>query len=102
VYRNLHVLQELGLARRVETDGQCSRFDADTNEHAHACCCECGCVCDVCMTAPTEFAEEAEKQSGYDIASCTLVFEGLCPTCRCQCQCNAEQPTPGEVKSQCP
>ena len=89
VYRNLHVLEDLGLARRIQTDGQSSRFDADAGEHAHTFCVECGCVGDVSLTPPAELAQEAERQSGYDVTHCKVVFEGFCP----HCQCNAPTPT---------
>jgi Fe2+ or Zn2+ uptake regulation protein len=82
VYRNLHVLQELGLARRIEVDGQSSRFDADIREHAHAYCLRCGKVHDVPVTPSADLTVEAEHLTGYDVTHCNIVFEGFCPNCQ--------------------
>jgi Fur family transcriptional regulator, ferric uptake regulator len=82
VYRNLHVLQDLGLARRIEVDGQSSRFDADTHDHAHVYCLRCGRVHDVPVTPPADLAIQAADATGYNVTHCNVIFEGFCPECQ--------------------
>jgi Fe2+ or Zn2+ uptake regulation protein len=86
VYRNLHVLAELGLVHQLDTDGQASRFDADVADHSHVCCLNCGAVADVSLTAPEHLKDLAGRESGYDVSGCRLLFDGSCPNCRTNLQ----------------
>lgn len=58
VYRNLELLAEKGLIRRLELGGTQMRFDAKTAAHYHLRCVGCGRVED----APVEVFEDVERQ----------------------------------------
>lgn len=82
VYRNLTVLQELGLVQELEAGTASAHFDAVVREHCHVRCLGCGRVDDVEIPDPENLDESAHVASGYTITGHHLVFEGYCQTCR--------------------
>lgn len=84
VYRNLEVLSEAGLVRKLELGGAPRRFDAKLGEHQHIRCLRCGKLEDI-MVAPTPgLAQEVEQQTGYEVVEQHLELVGSCPRCRKQ------------------
>ena len=82
VYRNLELLVDRGLARRIETAGAQARFDGDVSQHYHVRCEVCGRIGDV-FDLPTEsLPANHETLGGYLITGYTLEFSGVCPECR--------------------
>jgi Fe2+ or Zn2+ uptake regulation protein len=82
VYRNLSVLEELGLVRQLDTGEASDRYDARTDDHSHARCLECGRVDDVELEVSEDLMAAAEAATGYVIEKCELLFKGLCPNCQ--------------------
>lgn len=81
VYRNLRLLEEMGLVRRVTTLQSTERYDADIRNHAHFECDTCGCVKDFDVT-DIEKAKEICGAGGKDhIRWMNLVFGGTCEEC---------------------
>ncbi len=81
VYRNLNILMEQGLVRRLDSVGTFSRFDGKTAPHSHFICKECGKVIDVeldfgACTLPIENAELASRVENF-----RLDLFGKCPDC---------------------
>ncbi len=82
VYRNLEVLSEYGLIRRMDLgDGQ-YHYDGNTEEHYHVRCTECGRITDLFMDPVCDLEGTIARQTGYEIAGYRLDFFGLCPVCR--------------------
>lgn len=81
VYRNLRVLEELGLVREL-VGGPASRFDATTRMHSHVRCTVCGRVDDIDVDVPQEIIQQGNLNTPYEITSCDVTFEGLCPECQ--------------------
>jgi Fur family ferric uptake transcriptional regulator len=82
VYRNLEVLSESGLVRRLTPGGGQMRFDARLSPHYHVRCTVCGRVEDVLVPERADLEQEAARATGYEIDGHTLFFEGICPQCR--------------------
>lgn len=80
VYRNLHLLVELGLIHSVRL-GQTDRYEPPQHEHDHVLCRLCGRVMDLCNVQHTASHQEVGDQTGYLIEHHHMVFEGVCPTC---------------------
>lgn len=79
VYRNLRNLADSGVILSLESDDPSTHFDGCTRPHAHLTCRDCGNVFDL----PTDVALPTAKESdGFLITSCSVMFHGLCPTCR--------------------
>lgn len=89
-YRNVSVLIEAGVARRIAGTDDHARFElAETmlgHHHHHVVCAQCGRVEDIDPSAALEVAlGEAASQAarqGYQITEHRLDLEGLCPDCR--------------------
>lgn len=82
VYRNLMMLAELGVVRKLETAGKQMRFDADLSPHVHIRCTSCGRVDDI--WADPISLQKHEKDidfRGYKVTGYSLEYEGLCPDC---------------------
>lgn len=90
-YRNVTLLMEAGVARRIAGTDDHARFElAETmlgNHHHHLVCAHCGRVEDIDPPAMLELAlgeaaRQVARQQGYEITEHRLDLEGLCPDCR--------------------
>ena len=90
-YRNLTVLCEAGVARRLPGADDVGRFelteDLSGDHHHHLVCSGCGVVADV-GTSPrleqalAEAARLAAEETGFDVTDHRIDLEGRCPACR--------------------
>ena len=90
-YRNLTVLCEAGVARRLAGTDDLGRFelaeDLSGHHHHHLVCSACGLVADVPTSAPLEKALDeaarlAAEETGFAVTDHRIDLEGLCPACR--------------------
>jgi Fur family ferric uptake transcriptional regulator len=82
VYRNLEILSELGVIRRMDLgDGQC-HYDGDLDNHYHVRCTKCGRITDLFMDPICDLESTIKRQTGFEIIGHRLDFFGLCPVCR--------------------
>lgn len=82
VYRNLSVLQELGLVVEVSTQGPASRYDAMTENHLHIVCVDCGRVDDVGVADLADIDGPVASKTGYKVLGHSTIYQGICPTCQ--------------------
>ena len=82
VYRNLNQLTDAGKIIKLDTGHGCEHYDACTQNHYHFVCEECACVQDVDMDELDAINQLAQKASGNDISSHSLIFFGKCSACR--------------------
>lgn len=80
VYRNLEVLEEMGLVLHIRNGNSQDRFDGDVSPHYHFVCDSCGAVLDVRIPYRPELDEAASKE-GFRIRGHRLDFHGTCPAC---------------------
>lgn len=90
-YRNLAVLCDAGVARRLSGADDLGRFelaeDVSGHHHHHLICSSCGTMADVSPSAKleravAEAAREAAEETGYEVKAHRVDLEGLCPACR--------------------
>jgi Fe2+ or Zn2+ uptake regulation protein len=81
VYATLDLLEELGLARRVATEGGAVVYDPRADDHHHLVCRSCGSIADV--DAPVDAAGllEAAREAGFSPDASQVVVRGLCADC---------------------
>ena len=80
VYRNLHLLCEIGQAIALETADKKVHYDGCVNNHRHFVCLHCGKVFDLApspVEQPTELLE-----SGFTVNRESCVFYGACNDCQ--------------------
>lgn len=80
VYRNLEILSEAGLIKKLEISGRQKRFDWDPGEHDHVYCIRCQRVDNIETDVPAPSVASTQEQ-GYRITGCRIEFFGLCPKC---------------------
>ena len=82
VYRNLEMLANTGVIRKLNTGQSEARFDDITDHHYHICCIECGRVDDL-IDAPIDAkGMGVDEIQGFDILGHQLQFIGICPDCK--------------------
>lgn len=87
VYRNLGILAEQGVIRRIEIPDGRDRFDWRMTEHDHFLCRGCGRVWDFALREPV--AALIPPETGFTVEDYALVVRGRCQNCR-----NAATPEP--------
>jgi Fur family ferric uptake transcriptional regulator/Fur family peroxide stress response transcriptional regulator len=81
VYATLDLLEELGLAGRVATEGGAVVYDPRTDEHHHLVCRNCGAIMDVDAPVDTEDVRAAARATGFVPDASQVVLRGLCADC---------------------
>ncbi|MEW6220681.1 MAG: transcriptional repressor [Thermodesulfobacteriota bacterium] len=83
VYRNLEILAESGLVRKIELAGQQKRFDGTMTPHHHVRCEGCGRVGDVLADCELpDLTSIAQCGTDFALTGCQVVFSGRCPHCQ--------------------
>ena len=82
VYRNLNLLAENGMVKKIEGLDGTAHFDHQTFDHYHFICAKCNRVFDIpCDIAP-DLAQDVEIRTGIRIASYDVSFRGTCKSCQ--------------------
>ncbi len=80
VYRNLALLEQDGLIRKIPVGDNHEHFDGDTTQHSHFYCKCCEEITDIFIE--TEAARtQVEKETGARVDSGTYTFTGVCEKC---------------------
>ena len=82
VYRNLNLLSEMGMIRKLEIPGGADRFDHRCHDHCHVRCEKCGRVFDVDMDYVTGLEKGIRDTHGFAFTGYDILFRGICPECR--------------------
>ncbi len=82
VYRNLELLAENGLIRKLDVGGSEARFDGCINRHHHIRCLCCDRVDDATEVPVDVIDDRIGRLSGYKIIDHHLEITGICPECR--------------------
>jgi Fe2+ or Zn2+ uptake regulation protein/predicted transcriptional regulator len=82
VYRNLEILSEAGMIKKLEISGRQKRFDWDLEQHDHIFCVQCRRVDNIELVRDQKLSLPPEYDRGYRIAGCRVEFFGICPKCQ--------------------
>jgi len=82
VYRNLEILSEAGMIKKLEISGRQKRFDWDLEEHNHIFCVQCRRVDNIELDRDQHLSLPTDQDLGYQIAGCRVEFFGVCPRCQ--------------------
>lgn len=82
VYRNLHVLAEEGLIRRIQIPNGSDRFDHNLDEHYHARCIKCQRIFDVDMDSMPDLIAKIRNNNGFQYLGYHILFYGVCSDCQ--------------------
>jgi Fe2+ or Zn2+ uptake regulation protein len=94
VYDNLHILEEVGLVRRIQPSGHPARYEARVGDnHHHIVCRRCGLTADVDCAVGAAPCLEPSADHGFIVHAAEVIFWGLCPQCQ-------QEPQTSEPKEQ--
>lgn len=82
VYRNLNLLSEMGMIRKLEIPGGADRFDHICKEHCHVKCEKCGRVFDIDIPYIDGLDNRVENRNGFELTGYDILFRGICSGCR--------------------
>ena len=82
VYRNLEILSEAGMIKKLEISGRQKRFDWDLEQHNHIFCVQCRRVDNIELEREQKLSLLPGQDRGYQIAGCRVEFFGVCPKCQ--------------------
>ncbi len=81
IYRNLNVLDEQNLIRRIVVPYGCDEFDYNPTEHSHFFCTKCESLYDLEAHIDQKMKQVVEETTGYEITNTNVVFKGVCHKC---------------------
>lgn len=82
VYRNLTILLEMGLAKKIYFGSTYDRFEANTEPHYHLICESCGKILDFKMPIYNDLNSQANQLTGFTVHHHKLEFFGVCEDCK--------------------
>ena len=82
VYRNLNILYEQGLIKRIDFGKTFDRFDANIIDHYHFICEKCGAIIDLKIPIDNSLNDKVTENTGYSTKSHKIQFYGICDKCR--------------------
>jgi Fur family peroxide stress response transcriptional regulator len=81
VYKILDQFQRAGFVRKVSTEGQAARYDANVEPHHHLVCTACGAIQDTRLSLEPDLSRGLPAESGFSVARYDVIFHGLCGAC---------------------
>ncbi len=82
VYRNLNLLAQTGVIRKIGLSGMPDRFDGRTDAHSHLLCEKCGRIYDVDLPSLGALEEELRSLPGITVNGVLLTLTGICQACQ--------------------
>lgn len=82
VYRNLAVLIEKGLVKKIDSGSTFDRFEAKTTPHYHLICRECGTIIDFEKRIFPEIETIISNEADFSVEGHRIDFFGTCSECR--------------------
>ena len=81
VYKILDLFHRYGFLRKVSTEGQVARYDANTDHHNHAICTECGHILDIMPELAEASRPEMPPVKGFSVTHYDVIYHGVCNDC---------------------
>ncbi len=81
LYKNIHIMLESFLISELKIPNMKSKYELTKAPHAHLLCEKCNSFIDFSLNID-KIEEEIANRSHYKLHSNTLIFSGICPTCK--------------------
>ena len=82
VYRNLQILMEQGLVKKIDFGSTFDRFDANTGPHYHFICEKCGAIIDLELPIDDSLNKRVDSATNFSVKRHRIEFFGLCDRCK--------------------
>ncbi|MBN1797117.1 MAG: transcriptional repressor [Spirochaetales bacterium] len=84
VYRNLNILSEQGLIKKIDCGSTFDRFEANNHPHYHFICEQCNSVFDLKTPIMNNLEDQLSGLHNFTIHSHMIEFFGVCEACKKQ------------------
>jgi len=81
VYRNLNILEKMGLIERIDFGKTFDRFEIKIKKHYHFVCENCGSIIDLNIPIEYNLEEIARNNTNNKIITHKIQFYGICEKC---------------------
>jgi len=81
VYKILDLFHSYGFLRKVSTEGQVARYDANVDPHHHVICSQCGTIKDI-MPESASYSDALPKVPDFSITHSDVIYHGVCKKCQ--------------------
>ncbi|MEG1705002.1 MAG: transcriptional repressor [Clostridia bacterium] len=81
VYRNISILYEMGLIKKIPLNNRPDRFDKTLTNHYHMICKKCNQVYDIFSDELNMLNKNISNEVGHNIESSDITFYGICHEC---------------------
>ncbi|MDH5751538.1 MAG: transcriptional repressor [Deltaproteobacteria bacterium] len=81
VYKILDLFYHKGFLRKISTEGQVARYDANTMPHDHLVCNSCGTIRDLESSPSNETKVVIPVMNDFEVSHYDVVFYGTCNSC---------------------
>ena len=81
VYRNLNILIDQGLVKKLDFGSTFDRFEANVIPHYHFVCEACGAIIDLKLPIYESLNESVQNETPFKVYSHKIEFFGLCDRC---------------------
>lgn len=82
VYRNLGILIEQGLVKKIDSGSTFDRYEAKTTPHYHLICQICDRIVDIEEIFLPEIDDTVRRMTDFDIRGHRIDFYGICTECK--------------------
>ena len=82
VYRNMNILIEQGLVKKIQSGSTFDRFEANMSTHYHLICETCGRIIDFEMPVQKDLNVQANQMTDFEVKKHRIDFFGICSSCR--------------------
>jgi Fur family transcriptional regulator, peroxide stress response regulator len=82
VYRNLNILIEQGLIKKIDFGSTFDRFDANIGPHYHFVCERCGSIIDLELPIDESLNQRVTQATPYKARRHRIEFFGICDRCQ--------------------
>ncbi|WP_319417098.1 transcriptional repressor [Marispirochaeta aestuarii] len=81
IYRNLNILLDQGLIKKIDFGSTFDRFEANTAPHYHFICDRCGSIIDLDLPIDPDLDSRVNDRTPYTALRHKIEFFGLCNRC---------------------
>lgn len=82
IYRNLNLLAENGIIKKIDGLNDMAHFDHQTHNHYHFICSCCNKVFDIPYNIAPNLAEAVNQETGLTVEAYDISFRGICNNCK--------------------
>ena len=81
IYRNLNILVEQGLIKKIDFGSTFDRYDSNITQHHHFICEKCGSIIDINLPDNKELYNKVDKLINGKTEKHRIEFYGICNKC---------------------